>query len=442
MAAHWILAGMAATFILLFSLRMPLPVVFIGTSIVGALLGGFGIAPLHLVEGLFGYIYPMLILCSGAIFNRWMRESGVADAIAGTIFRWFQNRPLFVLATASSLVYVVGMFTGVAAAAVLFAGAVAVPVYLRLGMERSQAAALLAVVSILGMVGPPVNLPAAMVADGVNMPYSEFSWILLVLSLPLAIFSTLYIGRYPSRAGNKQQEAPQRALSGAEDVAAAAGEIQPPPPPTGSASLWPLAAAIVPLLIWMAVRTFPHRFTDPSLPIVFLAGSIVTLLVRRKPFNPIKTAYDELSGTVLHLGAVLAAVGMLVQILTLTGVRGWVIVNTMTLKPPLTYLAILIAMPLIGGILTSLGSASMLGVPFAFIFIDRDMVVNASALSLMGGLAEMMPPTAIAAILSGYLAGDMRLKPIWRHAAVPLAAMAVVSIIALVYSTPLGNWLR
>jgi hypothetical protein len=198
----------------------------------------------------------------------------------------------------------------------------------------------------------------------------------------------------------------------------------------------------VPLAIWVAVRLFPNRIADPAIPVVLLVGALAAVVVARGRFHPLREAYDELSGTVLFLGAVLATVGVLVEIMTLTGVRGWLVVQSLSLKPPWIYLAVLISTPLLGGALTSLGAASILGVPYSLVFIARDMVVNASALSLMSSLAELVPPTAIAAILAGYLAGEPRISAIWRQAAVPAALIAATALFGLVFSSQLGGWLR
>ena len=86
------------------------------------------------------------------------------------------------------------------------------------------------------------------------------------------------------------------------------------------------------------------------------------------------------SGTPLLLAAVLVAVGVLVQIMTLTGVRGWLVIHAMSFQSPWVYGA-LVGIPLLGGVLTAIGTANSLGVPFAFAFIHQDMILNISALS-------------------------------------------------------------
>ena len=40
----------------------------------------------------------------------------------------------------------------------------------------------------LGMIAPPLNVPAMVMADGVNMPFAGFALSLWTLSLPTALF--------------------------------------------------------------------------------------------------------------------------------------------------------------------------------------------------------------------------------------------------------------
>ena len=42
---------------------------------------------------------------------------------------------------------------------------------------------------------PPVNIPAMIIATGIYMPYEGFYLLLLILTVPLAIFSVLFLGR-------------------------------------------------------------------------------------------------------------------------------------------------------------------------------------------------------------------------------------------------------
>ena len=93
------------------------------------------------------------------------------------------------------LIMLPAMLTGSAPASVLSTGVLVLPILLEIGVSKDDAAAIIALGSLFGMVAPPVNVPAMLIGTGVYMPYEGFAIPLLFLTLPLAIFSVLYIGR-------------------------------------------------------------------------------------------------------------------------------------------------------------------------------------------------------------------------------------------------------
>jgi hypothetical protein len=126
--------------------------------------------------------------------------------------------------------------------------------------------------------------------------------------------------------------------------------------------------------------------------------------------------------------------------MTLTGIRGWLVINVLSFAPPWLHVA-LIGMPILGGVLTSMGTANVLGVPFAFAFIGQDMIINVGALSAVAALSEFTPPTAIAAALACYVAGETNIWRVIRASAVPLAVLACMAIGLLVFAKPLARYL-
>ena len=167
-------------------LRWPLPLTFITVAVATALVGDFGIPFRHLVEGGFGFLNLVLALFAGAFFGHMMRASGAAEAAGAGIVRLAGGRVLPVLALAGLPLFVVGMFVGIAGVAVLAAGVFAVPALRRIGFDDAGIAAFIAVMATAGMIAPPMNVPALLIADGVNMPWTNVAKPLLALALPLA----------------------------------------------------------------------------------------------------------------------------------------------------------------------------------------------------------------------------------------------------------------
>src|SRR3546814_267629 len=124
--------------------------------------------------------------------------------------------------------------------------------------------------------------------------------------------------------------------------------------------------------------------------------------------------------------------------MTLTGIRGWLVINAMAFPAPWTFLE-LILIPAFGGVLSSIGTANVLGVPFAFALIGQDMILNTSALSAISALSEFVPPTSIAAALATYIVGDTTLMRVIRTSLLPVLAIAALALLMLIFADSLAG---
>jgi GntP family gluconate:H+ symporter len=404
-----------ALFLLLhFALRAPLPLSFIVVSAVAALIGDFGIPFRHLVEGGFGFINLVLALFAGAFFGHMMRGSGAADAAAAGILRLSGDRRLLLLTLAALPLFVVGMFVGISGVAVLAAGVVAVPALRHSGFDDATVAAFIAVMATAGMIAPPMNVPAMLIADGVNMPWTNTSRALLALALPLAAAALVWFTVWQGPAKPRSTPAPSSVV----------------------ACLPGFAPLLLIIAIWIAVRLFPTVLIDPASPLILVIGSLAALPMLPKG-ELRKVVMATFTGTPLLLAAVLVTVGILVQIMTLTGVRGWLVISTMSLTVPWNYLSLALGMPLLGGALTAMSVSDVIGVPAAFSFIGQDMIINVAALSAIASLAEFVPPTAIAAALSCHVVGGGSIGQVIRRAWPPMMVLLIVALMMLVFARQL-----
>ena len=420
----WLFASMVAMFaVLQFVVRWPLPINLIIAAMLGALLGGFGVPFRHLVEGGFGYLNLVLALFAGAFFGQVMRHSGASETLAKFVAAG--ERRFLAVFVSGALLFVTGMFTGIAGVAVLVAGPFAAPMLRSAGLRSPAAASCIALLGTLGMIAPPLNVPAMIIADGVNMPFAGFGGSLWTLSLPPAVFALIYFTRRAARDAARQVRS---------TVAASAMAGERP-----FASLGILALVVI-IAFWGAIRYWPSLAFDPSIPLVLFGGSLVGLFTM-KARDWTEAARSVFSGTPLLLAAVLVAVGVLVQVMSLTGVRGWLVIQAMSFQAPWIYGA-LVGIPLLGSVLTALGAANSLGVPFAFAFIHQDMIVNVSALSAVAALSEFCPPTAISTVLAAYVVGEERLWPIIRSALPTLLVLAGLAVLMLMFAPLLAPYLR
>jgi H+/gluconate symporter-like permease len=393
-------------------LRWPMALTFLVVAVVAAFLGGFGIPFRHLVEGGFGFINLVMALFAGAFFGHMMRISGAADAAAVGIVQWTGGRSLLVLFAVGVPMFVVGMFVGLAGVAILSAGVFAVPAMRRIGYDDATIAGFMAVVGTAGMIAPPTNVPAMLLADGVNMPWTGVSYALLSLSVPLALVALGWFTWW----GPTQPAMPMSADKGMVNGAAVRGLI-------------PLAVIV---LIWIVSRWFGEVIIDPVSPLILVIGGLAAFpMLAKRGDDMRRVLINTFTGTPLLLAGVLVTVGIVVQVATLTGVRGWLVINIMTLPYPWNLPSLLVGMPLLGGALTSMEASDIVGVPAAFSFIRQDMILNVAALSSIASLSEFVAPTAIAAALSCYVVGSGTIRQVVRRAWAPMAVLAILALLML-----------
>ena len=410
----------AALFLILhLAMHWPLPIAFIAVAVATALAGDFGFPYRHLVEGGFGFINLILALFAGAFFGHVMKQSGCAQAAASGMVRVAGGSVILVLTLIGLPIFIVGMFVGLSGVAVLAAGVFAVPAMRRLGFEDATIAAFIAVMATAGMIAPPMNVPAMLLADGVNMPWTGATGPLLAISIPMALSGLVW-------------------FTWVHGPKAAAQDAERDAPVSAAAALGGLAPFALMVAIWLAVRLFPDRIVDPASPLILVIGGLVAVpFVKRGRLR--EAVLATFTGTPLVLAAALVAIGVFVQVMTLTGVRGWVVITTMSLVAPWIYPGLLIGMPLVGGALTSMVVADVMGVPAAFSFMGQNMIINVAALSGVSALAEFIPPTSIAAALACYVVGGGSIGQVFRRSWLPLLVLAAVSILILVFARQLSG---
>jgi hypothetical protein len=298
---------------------------------------------------------------------------------------------------------------GIAGVAVLSAGVFAVPALRRIGFDDATVAAFVAVIATAGMMAPPTNVPAMFIANGVNMPWTNTATALAAIAIPFALASLAWFawGCGPTRS------------------------VEPPRTQVDwTKCLGGLAPILVMLVIWVSVRLFPATLTDPASALILVIGGLV-VLPRMGGAALRHVVMSTFTGTPLLLGAVLVTVGILVQIMTLTGVRGWLVINVVSLVPPWNFPSLILGMPLIGGTLTAMSVSDVIGVPFAFTFIGQDMILNVAGLAAIASLSEFVPPTSIASALACYVVGGPTVGQVLRRSWAPMAVLATLGVLML-----------
>ncbi len=395
-------------------LKLPIGVSLALSALAGSLLGRQGISLRHLVEGSFGYFDTILIIVTAMIFMKVLQVSGILDTITALLLRTFYRRKFALLLTVMLLVMFPGMITGSSTAAVLTTGALVAPVLMKMGLSRVKTAAMIAMGGILGMIAPPVNILVMIMGGGVDMPYLGLTVPLLIIVIPLAIIISLWLGYRDIIIidYDKMKAALPRSYFHKY----------------GFRLYIPL---LLVLILMLAQSLFPKIIPNIGIPATFLVGSLAGLFCG-KPFNFSRTTQAAVKQAI-SISAILVGVGMFIQIMTLTGARGWIVISFLSLPPILLYLGIATSMPLFGAV-SAFGSASILGVPFILAYIERNAIWTSAALSAVAGLGDLMPPTALAGIFAAQVVGEPNYFKVLRHCIIPALFELAVGIGILHFS--------
>jgi TRAP-type C4-dicarboxylate transport system permease large subunit len=408
---------MVAIFVLLaMLLKLPIGVSLAFSALAGCLLGGKGIGLRHLVEGSFGYFDTILIIVTAMIFMKVLQESGILDTITSILLRTFYKKKFALLLTAMFLIMFPGMITGSSTTAVLSTGALVAPVLMKMGLSKVKTAALIAMGGILGMIAPPVNILVMIMGAGVDMPYVGLTIPLLIIVIPLAIAISLWLGYKDIKIIEYEK---MKAVL---------------PPSYSKKYGFRLYLPLIVVLVLMLGQSFlPKIVPDIGIPAIFLVGSLIGLGCGR-PFNFFKATQKAIKESTPIL-CILVGVGMFIQIMTLTGARGWIVISFLSLPSIFLYLGIAASMPLFGAV-SAFGSASILGVPFILALVERNAILTSSALSAVAGLGDLMPPTALAGIFAAQVVGEPNYFKVIRHCLIPAFFELVMGVGVLIF-TPL-----
>ena len=200
---------------------------------------------------------------------------------------------------------------------------------------------------------------------------------------------------------------------------------------------WTCLIGLFILIIFIILESLlPRIFGSLGMTLIFIISTIPTFFTGRKvkPHMVVKDGVYKSFGAM----ALLAGVGMFVEVLTWIGARGWFVANALSLPSILQYVAIAITLPVFGGI-SAFGSASILGGPFVMAFLALDNIIVASALSLLAALGEFLPPTAMSATFAGQAVGEEKYIKITKAALIPffvtlVYAMLFIIVVARIWS--------
>ena len=414
------LLSMLAVFLLSNLLfKLPVSVSMILGAIAGALVGGQGIPLRHMFEGTFTYVDTMLIISTAMLFMTVVQESGALDALTAAIVKRFYKVPALMLILLMFVIMFPGMITGSSTAAVLSAGALVAPILLLIGIPKDKAGAIIAIGAIMGMAAPPINIPAMLIGGGVDMPYIGFDGPLFLMTIPCAIFAVLFLGLKYCK--NLDIEKLKEGL-----------DLE-----VGKKYGFKLYLPILVLIVLLVVSKLEPSFPQLGTCLIFLLSALVGLFTGKK-FNFWNKALEAMDTTIPVL-AKLMGVGMFIQVMTLVGARGWIVVSCLGLGMVFVYIASFTIMPAFGAV-SSYGAASVIGVPFLLVIIQNTScsdIVVAAVLAFSCCLGDLMPPTALAGNYAAQIVG-LKYPKVLKNCIIPFLVCIAVGVVCILNSNALA----
>jgi CitMHS family citrate-Mg2+:H+ or citrate-Ca2+:H+ symporter len=420
-SASIILAAMVAVYIIAKIFKISTELSIFAAALAGALVGGAGIPARHIVEGAFTYLDICLIFITATLFMNFLKESGGVAFVVRRILQRFHRRKFILFGLLAILLLIPGMLTGAGSVTVLIVGGMVATVLGYMGISKPKTAAIVFIIAGLSAAAPPVSLWAMLTAAGVNMPYVGFFVPLLAPCLLLALLTIFILGWKAKPA----------------DLEQALKEL--PEAPAGMNWLKVLLPFLIFLILVIAGRIWPFSFPIMGLPLIFCGSAVITLALSPKKIDILDVSRRTVH-QLLPLIGTLTCVGVLVQIMTLTGVRGLISVTVVTLPVMVVILTLFLTLPVSETVLMW-GSAPVLGVPLILLFnhIGLNPVVALAGMSVIWPLGDAIPPTAIIGRLTVETIGmkEPYIKFL-KYCIIPAILIIIVGTLMVVFSKKLS----
>lgn len=420
-SAQFILAVMVAVYIAARVLKLSTELALFAAAASGALAGGYGVPARHLVEGAFTYYDIILIFITATLFMNLLKESGGVAFVVRAVLTKFHDRKIILFLVITLLLLIPGALTGAGSVTVLITGGLIAVVLHYMGISKPKTTAIIFILAGLSAAAPPVSLWAMLTAAGVNMPYVGFFLPLLIPCIVLSL-ATIFILGWESRP---------------VDLEKALQELPEAPADMN----W--GKVISPFLLFFALivagRLWPFAMPVIGLPMMFMASAVLSLILSPRKLNFLHVSRQTIQ-QLLPLIGTLTCVGILVQVMAMTGVRGLIAITIVTLPLTLVILSMVVVLPVSEAVLMW-GAAPVLGVPLVLLFntIGLNPIIALAGMSVIWPLGDALPPTAIIGRLAKETVGMQEpYSRMLKHCLIPAAIIAAAGILMVLFSKKLA----
>jgi len=376
----------------------------------------------HIVEGSFTYLDVVLIFITATFFMNLLKESGGIAYLVRKIVVSFHKRRNVCLLLLTFVLLIPGALTGAGAATVLTVGTLVGTVLMYMGINKEKTAAIIFICAAMSAAAPPINLWAMMAAAGSNMPYVGFFLPLLVLTVTGALFAMFFLGRKGTPI----------------DINKALKELPVPPEKMNGFRVG------VPFLVLFALilasRIWPFQMPIIGLPLMFILASLSAIILSPKKLKILDIATHTVKSLIPLIGMMIV-VGILIQIMALTGARGLISLGVVTLPVIVLYFTLFIILPVSEGLL-QYAVAPLLGVPLILLFNMKGLnpIIALSAMAVMWPVGDILPPTAVvgrAVVMELNYKGNYY-KGFLKTSLIPMLFILLLATLFIVFSNQLS----
>jgi hypothetical protein len=189
-----------------------------------------------------------------------------------------------------------------------------------------------------------------------------------------------------------------------------------------------------------AGRIWPFQVPIMGLPLMFILAAITALLVSPQRLRVVEIASSTIQSLIPLVG-IMVVVGMLIQIMALSGARGLISLGVVTLPLTVLFATLWLILPVSEGLL-QYAVAPLLGVPLILLFNMRGMepVIALSAMATIWPLGDCLPPTAVvgrATVMELKFKGHYT-KDFLKTCLLPMALILLMCTLFLVFSNELA----
>ena len=420
--AGMILVVIAVAFAVARLLKLTTELSMFAAAIAGALAHGAGIPIRHIVDGAFTYYDVCLIFITATFFMNLLKEAGGVTYIIRSIIKTFHKQRFVCLLLLTLVLLVPGALTGSGAVTVLIMGSLVGSVLTFMGISETRTAAIIFLCAAMSAAAPPINLWAMMAAAGSNMPYVGFMQPLLIITVSGALLSMFILG-WKGKA---------------VDLEKALKELPTPPEKMN------FIRVIIPFLVFFALvlagRIWPFQMPTLGLPLMFLISAFSVFLISPKKLPLLEIASNTIRQLIPLVG-IMIVVGVLIQIMALSGARGLISLGVVTLPLTTLFATLWLILPWSEG-LVQYAAAPLLGVPLILLFNMKGLnpIIALSAMAVMWPLGDCLPPTSVvgrATVIELKYKGNYYGEFV-KTCLIPMAIILLVCTLFVIFSKPLS----